>query len=479
MADSRCKDKCSIDMLSQDLLTLILRKACEKPVKSYPSLQEELPKIDANGTWLSSSAWHQLKTVCRRFRNLAHQDAPQNLVWELNSAKPVAAAAVLSQLGGHIKGLTLSYVHEWREEIPGGASIEFLTAVLMQAPNLSSFVLNSSEIKQSNEACHHLFGLIARLPLQTLWLTRTEFPFTQPLVTRQQFCELLQVRLAHSKLSDQFLHSLLERSPKLKELCLEECPGLEEPRFKAPSLLKLVLQDMQIDNSEVVVDAPTLTTLKGLPRLRRLDLHAPKLESLWLEGPVEVLETPACKIRLSSLGLSGTNWRIDVVMGLLERFGASKRFNLQVESWHEESEGESLVNLMTNIPRTVEWLSLGIAALQLYTVTLSEVEQHLLQFKKLKFIQFTLTGAEDFKLFCSIMSCCPNLEKTLVNLDNLEKPIEGLVTRAVDFQRAYPGVNVEYKEPPQFVLSTHLLLIANTPGKHVALLDELQSFLYQ
>jgi hypothetical protein len=465
------KDACHFDKLSDELVLVILEKAAEK--SHYGGLY----RIPKGLPWVSASRLNQLSSVCQRFRKLSVQGVAKHVVWELGKIESMGGAHAVGQTGSHTKSLTLHYEPQFGSagKKQASASMELLSAVLGHAINLNTFFLHRSKMAQTAEASHHLVRLLTRLPLRNLWLIDTGFSFPESLKCMQTFQGLVDVRLQSTHISDLFLHSLLEQSPKLEILRLNNCSGLNQPEFKSPNLKKLVLY-MSVDGSIMTIDAPNLTRLKGVPELRRLHLKAPKLESVSLTGPITDLQSPTGKLNVAELEVGGYNWQFNQVEEVLSRLGASKSLIIDVVEWHKDGESECLSDFLKEVPPTITTLQLCNATTQLYESDDCEDDLQKVRFDLLTYAHFWVTVPEDFSLIKVTLGSCPKLEKVSINLENLTKPIDSLVSKILSLQRAYPNIEMEYDEPLQFVSSSHLMDVAESPAKLKALVEEVSNF---
>lgn len=465
------KGACQFDKLSDELVLVILEKAAEKShYRGLYSLPKGLP-------WVSASRLNQLSSVCQRFRKLNVQGVAKHVIWELGKIESMGGANAVGQTGSHTKGLTLHYEHQYgsAEKKQASASMELLSAVLGHAINLNTFFLHHSQKAQTAEAAHHLVRLLTRLPLRNLWLIDSGFSFPESLKGTQTFHGLVDVRLQSTHISDLFLHSLLEQSPKLEILGLNKCSGLNQPEIKSPNLIKLVLYT-SVDGSIMTIDAPNLTRLERVPELRCLHLKAPKLEFVSLTGPITDLQSPTGKLNVAELEVGGYNWQLNQVEEVLSRLGASQSLIVDVEEWHKESESECLSKFLKGVPLTVTSLQLCNATTQLYEGDYCEDVLQKIRFDLLTYAHFWVTVPEDFSLITTALGSCPKLEKVSINLEHLTKPIDSLVSKILCLQRAYPNVEWDYDEPPQFVSSSYLMDVAQSPAKFKALVEEVSNF---
>lgn len=479
MAEEGLPDSgCPFDKLSDELLQHILERACKW---NFCLPVWKLPKLAGDGCWVSARKLNQLSSVCQRFRQLNAAETAKHVIWAFQKAgTPMVGVAAVSQTGEHLRSLAMHYIQrdETRELAQASASIELLTAVLRQSTNLSTFVLVDNRLPQSEEASQQLWKLVGGLPLRRFWLVDSGFSCLERLRSTLRFRHLVELKVKSTSISDQFVSSLLLQAPVLETLCLKACTGLEEPAFKSSSLKDLSLHlnlVYDLRSGAVVVDAPNLRSLMGVPKLRLLRLHAPLLGRLGLLGPAEVIEPENLRFDLSELKIEGKKWRMAQVEGLRHKFRPSEKLKLEfdMEYWAEDSEARCLSTFLQKVPPALIWWKVSTATSQLYLGESCTQKLRSIRFDLLKYVHFTMKTREDFKVIISLLGCCPNLEKIGIDLRHLESPVDKFATRIVELQKAYSHADISFEEPPFFVNSGHLLEVAEMGQEEMnALLQE-------
>lgn len=474
------KLECPFDKLSDELLADIIERACEDHELSRGA--NRFPKVH-HGTWASSRSLIRLSVVCRRFRRLYLQGMFKHVVWECNQAELVGAHAI-AQTADHTWALALEFGAGFIQEGDKfvrktnrheSVSIELLSAVLGKATSLKAFVLRSPFKQQSDEASQHLLGLLARLPLESLWFIDSGFDFVEPLSVGVLFKQLQDCCLESDshlqalEISDAFLCSLLAHSPMLKSLTLRMCDGLNEPVVKSSSLESLSLCAMEISSKRMTVDAPLLVDLDGVPNLDALILRTPKLKTLSI-GLIGHIDTLDCEVRLSILSLNRTNWRMQQVQHLLSRLGASEEFCSPVGKWHEESEPVHLSAFFEEVSPTVSRLFLGSVMEQLRWTEECDDKLSKLRFESLEHLSLSLTDTDDFNSIRLILRSCPNMESVRICMWDLERPINFLISEVQRLEKLFSKVRFTYMEPSQFVSAAHLDKASRSPEELEALL---------